>query len=415
MSRRQVAITGIGIVSSLGRGRDAHLSAVVTGRIGVASIRAFDPSAYTCRIAAEIDDTWLGEDHRGPDRFTRIALIAADEAAAQAGLERGTDPTRIGTIIGTGLGGCETLDRSYERLYARGQSRLHPLTIPNIMYNAASSAVSARHHARGPSLSVVSACASSAHAIGQASLWIEGGLCDIVFAGGADAPIAPGIVRAWEALRILASGNDDPPRACRPFSADRTGIILGEGAAVFVLEDLEHARTRGCEILGIVSGFGLSSDAGHLTDPSTDGAARAMTMALSRARLDPQDIGYLNAHGTATRANDATETAAIREVFGSHADHLAVSSTKAMHGHTMGASGAIETAISLLALSADLIPPTMNYTGGDPACNLDYVPNAARAGRIRHFLSNSFAFGGMNGALAITTKHGLTGVRVLRN
>jgi beta-ketoacyl-acyl-carrier-protein synthase II len=404
-SPRRVAITGIGIVSPFGRGRAATLDALRNARSGVRLISSIDASSLNCRIAGEVPADADDLSIRGVDRFTRFALLASDEAMQQSGLNASAiDSTRFGVILGTGLGGTETLDASYERLYGRGLTRLPPTVIPLSMYNAAPSAVSARHTARGLAYSVVSACASSAHAIGQSLHAIRYGLADVVLAGGCDAPLVPGIIRAWEGMRVLAAGNDDPAAACRPFSADRKGIVLAEGAAVLLLEEWEHARSRGAEIIGEVAGFGITSDAGHLTDPSADGAARAMRMALDDAEANAEEVAYINAHGTATKANDATETRAIRAAFGEHAEQLAVSSTKSLHGHAMGASGAIEIAASLLALNEGFIPPTINLETPDPECDLDYVPNHAREADVSLFLSNSFGFGGMNGVVAIRSR-----------
>jgi nodulation protein E len=270
------------------------------------------------------------------------------------------------------------------------------------MYNAAASAVSAHFGAKGPAYAPVSACASSAHAIGNAFQMIRSGQADMMLAGGADAPLTFGIILGWESMRVLAVDNENPGAACRPFSADRKGLVLAEGAAILVLESMEHAERRNADILGEIAGFGITSDAGHLTDPSADGAARAMRMAIHE--VNAAEIGYINAHGTATRANDVTETAAIKSVFG---NDVPASSTKSMHGHAMGASGAIEIVCSLLALNDGFLPPTINLDKPDPACDLDYVPNASRAARVPLFLSNSFGFGGMNGVVAVRTIHGL--------
>lgn len=393
----QVAITGIGIVSALGRGTAATLDSLRNARSGIRTITSFDPSPLHCRIAGEVpaDPDELAQ--KGHDRFTRFALLAADEAMTQAGTLVAT-PERVGAIIGTGLGGCETLDANYRRLYAESL-RPAPMTIPMAMYNAASAAVSAKHNARGVSYSVVSACSSSAHAIGLAAQAIRAGSADVMLAGGADAPITFGIVRAWEVLRVLAADNDFPAQACRPFHVDRKGLVLAEGAAVLVLESMDHATRRGATILGEIAGFGATSDAGHITDPSADGAARAMRLALADARLTPESIGYINAHGTGTRANDATETTAIRSVFGENAPP--VSSTKSLHGHAMGASGAIEIVSTLLAARAGFLPPTLNLDAVDPACALDHIANTPREARIETFLSNSFGFGGMNAVVAV--------------
>jgi nodulation protein E len=356
-----------------------------------------------CRIGGEIPAESMDGAPRGYDRFTQLTLIAAAEAAEEAGYGAVVDTDRVGAIIGTGLGGCQTMDANYRRLYEEGTTRLPPTVIAWSMYNAATSAVSAAYKARGVSFGVVSACASSAHAIGLAAQAIRWGQAEVMFAGGADAPLVVGSVRAWEAMRVLAIDNEHPERACRPFSADRRGLVLAEGAAVFVLESLEHAARRGARIVGAIAGFGASSDAGHLTDPSPEGAARAMAGALHDGRLSPPDIGYVNAHGTGTPANDVSETRALKDVFGAHARHVPVSSTKSMHGHAMGASGAIELACSLVALNAGVLPPTLNLEHRDPACDLDYVAEGPRPGRVATFLSNSFGFGGMNAVLAVRT------------
>ena len=401
-SPRRVVITGLGIISPFGRGKAAALESVRRGQSGVRRIESIDSSALNCRMAGEVPaGSFVPEKF---DRFTNLALVAASEAVEQAGL-RAADPNRFGVIIGTGMGGAETLDASYRRIYAEGQSRLPPTSIAWTMYNAPASAIAARYGAKGIAYAVVSACASSAHALGQAFDAIRLGRADVMLAGGADAPLTVGCIRAWESMRVLAIDNEHPEAACRPFSADRKGLVLAEGSAILVLESLEHARARDAAPIGEIAGFGITSDAGHVTDPSADGEARAIRMALGE--LAPEDVGYINAHGTATRANDVTETAAIKAVFGDAAYRIPVSSTKSMHGHAMGASGAIEIACSLLALNDGFLPPTINLTAPDPECDLDYVPNAARPARVGLFLSNSFAFGGMNGVLAVRTAHGL--------
>jgi len=395
----RVAITGVGIVSGFGRGKKATLDALRESRSGIKPITSIDASNLNCRIAGEVPGDAHQGLHRGHDRFTRLALIAAEEASEHAGDLR-VDPERIAVVLGTGLGGCETLDGSYRRLYGEN-GRIPPMGIPLSMYNAAGAAVSAKLNAKGAGYSVVSACASSAHAIGLAMMAIRAGQADAVITGGTDAPLSVGVIRGWEALRILAIDNEHPEEACRPFSADRKGLVLAEGAAVFVLESLENAQERGAEILGEIAGFGATSDAGHITDPDSAGAARAMMLAMRDAQLNPEDIGYINAHGTATRANDPTETAAIKQALGESARNVAVSSTKSLHGHAMGASGAIEIACSLLALRDGFLPPTINLRTPDPACDLDYVPNEPREARVNAFLSNSFGFGGMNAVIAV--------------
>ena len=397
-----VVITGYGIVSCFGRGKEAARAAMRDGRSGIRVLQSIDTSELACHMGGEVPAEAHEGRHRGFDRFSRFALIAAEEAMNEAGAEAGTfDPHRFGSIIGTGLGGCEALDAGYRRVYKEGLPRVAPTTIAMSMYNAAASALSTKYNARGASYAVVSACASSAHALGVAFQAIRSGSADAMLAGGADAPLTFGIIKAWEAMRVLAVDNEHPEEACRPFSLDRKGLVLAEGAAVFVLESMESARRRGVPILGEIAGFGVTSDAGHVTDPSADGAARAMRMAIDDAGAKPEEVGYINAHGTATRANDVTETKAVKEVFGDAAYRIPVSSTKSMHGHAMGASGAIEIACSLAALREGFLPPTINLRTPDPACDLDYVPNAAREARVALFLSNSFGFGGMNGVLAI--------------
>jgi nodulation protein E len=393
----RVVITGLGIVSPFGRGKSAALDALRHARSGIRQITSIDTSALNNRIAGEVPASAHEGAHRGHDRATRLALLAAEEAAGQAGA-LGCEPDRVGVILGTGLGGCETLDASYKRIYGEN-ARVPPMSIPMSMYNAPAAAVSAKLGARGPSYMAVSACASSAHAIGLAMQTIRAGGADAVITGGADAPLTVGVIRGWEALRVLAIDNEHPEQACRPFSADRKGLVLAEGAAVFVLESEENARKRGAEILGEVAGFGATSDAGHITDPDPRGAARAISLAMKDAGLDSVD--YINAHGTGTRANDPTETNAIKQALGDAARNVPVSSTKSMHGHAMGASGAIEIACSLLALRDGFLPPTINLTEADPACDLDYVPNEPREAAARAFLSNSLGFGGMNAVVAV--------------
>lgn len=401
---KRVAITGVGVVSPFGSGKAAALDALRNARSGIRHITSIDAAELNCRIAGEVPAEAAAGGVRGQDRFTRFALMAAAEAAEHAGFASiGAASESVGVLIGTGLGGSETLDNAYRRLYKDGSPRVPPTSIATSMYNAATSAVATAFQARGVSYAVVSACASSAHAIGLACQAIRSGQAEVMFAGGADAPLTYGIIRAWESMRVLAIDNERPEAACRPFSADRRGLVLAEGAAVLVLESFDNALRRGQPILGEIAGFGATSDAGHLTDPSADGAARAMSLALRDAGVDPGAVDYINAHGTGTTANDLTETAAIKSVFGDHAYRLAVSSTKSLHGHAMGASGAIEIALSLLAANEGFLPPTLNLEHPDPACDLDYVPGRARQRRAAFFLSNSFGFGGMNAVIAVRT------------
>jgi 3-oxoacyl-(acyl-carrier-protein) synthase len=299
------------------------------------------------------------------------------------------------------MGGAGTFDNGYYSLYAKQATRLHPFTIPKIMHNAATSQICMEFGAQGPSLTTATACSSSGHAIGEAFHLIKFGMADIMLAGGCEAPLTYGMIRSWESVRVLAVGNGDPSRACRPFSLDREGLVMGEGAAMLLLEEYEHAKRRGAKIFSEISGYGLSSDASHITQPSVEGPARAVRMALEEAGVNPDEVDYINAHGTGTRLNDAIETQVIKEVFKGHARELAISSTKSMHGHTMGATGAIEMVATVMATERGSIPPTANYTQPDPECDLDYVPNQAREKRVRVAISNSFAFGGLNAVLLV--------------
>ena len=376
-------------------------------RSAVRRICQFDPSALTVQIAAEVPD-YTPTDYFPAkrldllDRFSQFGLLAAKEAMNSSGIEvqrGGTPPLRGGERHG--MAGANTLDNGYFNLYAKQATRLHPFTIPRMMHNAATSQICMEFGAQGPSFTTATACSSSGHAIGEAFHLIKFGMADLMLTGGCEAPITFGMIRSWESVRVLATGNGDPSRACRPFSADREGFVMGEGAAMLLLEELEHAKKRGAKILAEISGYGLSSDAGHITQPSIDGPARAVRMALEEAGVAPNEVDYINAHGTGTRLNDATETQVIKKVFGEHARKLAISSTKSMHGHTMGATGAIELAATTLAIECDCIPPTANYTTPDPECDLDYVPNQAREMPVRVAVSNSFAFGGLNAVLLV--------------
>jgi len=336
------------------------------------------------------------------DRFSQFALLAAKEAMDSSGVQlRDEERPRFGVVTGTGMGGATTFESGYYKLFAEQATRLHPFTIPKIMHNAATSQICMDFGAQGPALTTATACSSSGHAIGEAFHLIKFGMADIMLTGGTEAPITFGMIRSWESVRVLAPGNGDPSKACRPFSLDREGLVMGEGAAMFLFEELEHAKQRGARIYGEISGFGLSSDASHITQPSIDGPARAVRMALAEAKVNPEEVDYINAHGTGTRVNDVTETRVIKEVFGEHAHKLAVSSTKSMHAHVMGATGAVEMAATIQAIDRGVIPPTANYTQRDPECDLDYVPNQAREQPVRVAISNSFAFGGLNAVLLV--------------
>ncbi|HEX3646444.1 MAG TPA: beta-ketoacyl-ACP synthase II [Vicinamibacterales bacterium] len=404
---RRVAITGLGAISALGVGVPAFWEGIVSGRSGVRRITHFDPSGHLAQVAAEVpefdpaayfDDSLLAL----LDPFTQYALVAADEACRDAGLELSEDERdRAGVAIASAMGGVSTQDKGYHQIYGEGATRVHPFSIPRMMNNAAAAHVSMRHRLRGPTLSFATACSAAAHAIGEAAEIIRAGRADVMLAGGTDAPIVPGVVRAWESMRVLAPAAADPARTCRPFSRDRLGLVLGEGAGVVVLESWQRATARGATILAELAGYGATADAGHITQPGTHSPARAIATALAQAGLAPSDIDYVNAHGTATLLNDVTETAVLKLAFGGHAARLAISSTKAVHGHAMGASAALEFIAAVLATRESVVPPTANYTDPDPACDLDYVPNVARAMPVRAAISNSFAFGGLNAVLAV--------------
>ncbi|HMD98056.1 MAG TPA: beta-ketoacyl-ACP synthase II [Terriglobia bacterium] len=402
---RRVVITGMGVIASTGKDVESFFSALLSGRSGIARISQFDPSALTVQIAAEIPaytptDYFPAKRLEMLDRFSQFALIAAREAMQSSGLEvREEERTHFGVVVGSGMGGAQTLDQGYLNLYAKQATRLHPFTIPKVMHNAGASQICMEYSAQGPSLATSTACSSAGHAIGQAFHLIKFGMADMMLAGGADAPITYGMLRSWESVRVLATGNGDPRRACRPFSADREGMVMGEGSAILLLEELEHARRRGATIYAEVSGYGLTADASHITQPSVDGPVRAIRMALNEGGVNPEEVDYINAHGTGTKLNDVTETQVIKEVFHEHARRVAISSTKSMHGHVMGATGAVELVATVKALQRGVIPPTANYTGADPECDLDYVPNQAREKPLRVAVSNSFAFGGLNAVL----------------
>jgi nodulation protein E len=397
---RRVAVTGLGVISAVGHNSGEFWQSLQQGRPGIAALEAVDPALLRFSNGAEVRNynpaKYFDEKELGLlDRFAQFGVIAAREAIAAAGIEW-TQQLRESTAIVTGscVGGQTTEDEGFVNLYRNNIPRVNPFTIPRTMENAAASRISLETGVVGPTYTISTACSSSNHAIGQAFWMVRSGAASMAIAGGSEAVFSLGFLKAWEAMRVVS------PDTCRPFSKDRRGLILGEGAAMLVLEPLDAARARGAPIAGEIVGFGMSSDAFHITQPSPDGAARAMRAALSDAGIEPSQIGYINAHGTATLANDATETAAVRKVFLAHADRLAVSSTKSMHGHTLGAAGAIEAAATLLALRHGVLPPTANFTAPDPACDLDVIPNTARPAEVQFALSNSFAFGGLNAVLA---------------
>ena len=397
----RVVVTGLGAVSPVGHSAAAYWSSLLEGVCGIGTITLVPADQLLQKIVAEVKD-FDPQAHFNDrqivtlDRVSQFAVVAAREAIASAAItfdERLSE--RTATIIGTGVGGQTTHDDNFRRIYRDNASRVFPLTIPKLMVNAPASQISMHCGLRGPAFAVASACASATHAIGQAFHMIRSGQVTCAVTGGTEACITFGTLRGWEAMRVMA------PDACRPFSRDRAGMVLGEGAAIVVIEALDHAQSRGAEILGEIVGFGMSADARDLTSPDQGGMARALEGALADARLAPGDIQYINAHGTGTAANDVTETRALRQVFGAHAENVAISSTKSMVGHALGAAGALELVATIMAVREGVAPPTIGYLGPDPDCDLDYVPNAARPMRIDAALSNSFAFGGLNAVLAV--------------
>lgn len=404
---RRVGITGLGVIAATGKDVRTFFNNLLAGRSGIGRITQFDPSSLSVQIAAEVPDYRAADYFPAKrldfmDRFCEFGLIAAREAMQSSGLQvRDEERPRFGVVMGSGMGGANTLESGFYNLYAKQATRLHPFTIPKIMHNAAASQICMEYGAEGPSLATSTACSSAGHAIGEAFHLIKYGMADVMLAGGSDAPITYGMIRSWESVRVLATGNGDPSHACRPFSGDREGLVMGEGAGVLLLEELEHARKRGAKIYAELAGYGMTSDASHITQPSVDGPVRAIRMALDEAGVRPDEVGYVNAHGTGTRLNDVTETQVLKESFKEHARKLAISSTKSMHGHVMGGTGAIELIATVMAMDEGVIPPTANYTKPDPECDLDYVPNQARESKVRVAISNSFAFGGLNAVLAL--------------
>ncbi|MEJ1369204.1 MAG: beta-ketoacyl-[acyl-carrier-protein] synthase family protein [Candidatus Sedimenticola sp. (ex Thyasira tokunagai)] len=394
-----VVITGLGCISSLGDSSGDFWCSLKEGRSGIGPLKMDSHEGLKLSIAAQIKD-FVPEDHFSStvlsclDRYSQLALVAAREAVADAVLGESNLVTAA-VVIGTGCGGKETDEATYRQLYVDNKKRAHPLTIPKGMPSAAASQISMQMGITGPAFTVSSACASANHAVAQAAMMIRSGLVDVALAGGTDAPFTYGLLKAWEAMRVLSSDT------CRPFSADRKGLVLAEGAGMVVLESLSHAQKRGAKIHAELAGFGMSSDAGHITQPSADGAARAISAALRDASLNPEDVDYINAHGTGTQANDITETQALKIAFGTSAGKLMVSSTKSMHGHALGAAGGLELIATVMTLAEGVVPPTANFITPGEGCDLDYVPNQAREVRVGAALSNSFAFGGLNSVLAV--------------
>jgi len=406
---RRVVVTGLGLITPVGIGTEVTWDGLVAGRSGVSSISRFDPSELTVKIAAEVDGFDPGQymaakETKKFDTFVHFSVAAADMALAQSGLEiTDANAHRVGVVIGSGIGGLPLIARSHETLMTRGARRISPFFIPGSIINMCSGLVSIRTGAKGPNSATCTACSTSAHALGDAMLYIRSGYADAIIAGGSEAVITPMAIAGFSNMRALSTRNDEPERASRPWDRDRDGFVIGEGAGVVVLEELEHARRRGAPILAELLGFGMSADAHHISAPAEDanGAIRVMKNALDDAKLVPEDIDYINAHGTSTPLGDRVETVAIKEVFADHARRLMISSTKSMTGHLLGASGGLEFGITALAIVRGVIPPTINLDSPDPEDDLDYVPHTAREKRIRYALTNSFGFGGTNACLAV--------------
>ena len=409
MQGRRVAVTGVGVVSALGLSRDEYWNNLVNGRSGIRRISRFDASQHTSQIAGEIAEwdpsPWLERAQiQRSDRFCQFGLVAAIEAVRDSGLDFDReDRTRAGVVIGTGIGGLGEMEAEHRRLIERGPRRVRPFLVPKLMANAASGQVSIHFGIYGPNTTVVTACAASTHSLGMAFHMLRNGMADIIFAGGTEAAITPLGLAGFCAARALSTRNDEPEKASRPFDAGRDGFVMAEGAGVVILEEMEHARNRGAHIYAEFRGFGMSGDAMHLTQPNPDGrgAAQAMKEALADARMSPDEIDYVNAHGTSTPLNDAMETRACKTVFGEGACKVPVSSTKSMIGHALGGSGGLEMVALAMTVDQQVMHPTVNQETPDPECDLDYVPNEARQGNIAAAMSNSFGFGGHNASIII--------------
>lgn len=400
MAPRRVAVTGLGIISPLGLNLQECWISLSKGLSGIGPIKTVDCSALRFQNGAEVRGYdplkhFEGGKDNYIDRFAQFSVVAAREALRDSGVELTPELRQNSAIVcGSAVGGQAAIESGFEDLWVQGRGRVHPLTIPKTMANAGASHIAMDMGLSGPTYTVSTACSSANHAIGQAFRLVRDGLADLAMTGGSEAMFTIGMLKAWEAMRVVA------PDTCRPFSKDRRGLILGEGGAMMVLEPMEAAKARGAKIYGEICGFGMTADAHHLTQPTVQGPTRAMSGALREAGLAPEEVGYINAHGTGTPGNDPVESSAIREVFGAHADKIGVSSTKSMHGHALGAAGALEAIATVLALHNGILPPTANYNEPDPECTLDYIPNKPRVRRVGAALSNSFAFGGLNAVVA---------------
>ena len=400
MAPRRVAITGLGIISPLGLNLEENWKSLSEGRPAIGPIKGADCSTLRFKNGAEVTGYdpikhFPGGKDAYIDRFAQFSVVAAREALQNSGLELTPElKERSAIVCGSAVGGQAAIEAGFQDLWVEGRGRVHPLTIPKTMSNAGASHIAMDSGMSGPTYTVSTACSSANHAIGQAFRLVRDGEADVAMTGGSESIFNIGMLKAWEAMRVIA------PDTCRPFSKDRRGMILGEGGAMMVLEPMDAARARGAKIFAEICGFGMTADAHHLTQPAVHGPVRAMRGALREAGLAPEDVGYINAHGTGTPGNDPVESSAIREVFGAHADKIGVSSTKSMHGHALGAAGALEAIATILALYHGILPPTANFNERDPECDLDYIPNQARALRVGAALSNSFAFGGLNAVVA---------------
>jgi 3-oxoacyl-[acyl-carrier-protein] synthase II len=410
MAQTRVVVTGMGAVTPVGNTVADSWRAVCAGASGIVSISRFDTEDFASQIAGEVKDFDPRQyvdarEVRRMDRFTQFAIAAAQEALDDSGLGiTAANSARIGVFVGSGIGGIESLESQFAVMAARGPSRLSPFLIPMLLTDTAAGAISIRFGLRGPNLAVVSACATGAHAVGEGAAAIRRGDADVMVCGSSEAAVTPMTIAGFAAMRALSTRNDEPERASRPFEKQRDGFVVGEGSGVLVLENLEHALDRGAHIYGEVAGYGATADASHITAPPEDGegAARAMQSALQQAQLDPAEVQYINAHGTSTPLNDRAETQAIRAVFGEHAEHVAISSTKSMTGHLLGGAGGVESVFCFQAIADNIVPPTINYEEPDPDCDLDYVPNSARSAVVNATMNNSFGFGGHNASLVFT-------------
>ena len=397
----RVVITGAGTINALGHTVDRTLQAMREGTCGIGPLAVRDIERLSVQIGGQIkgytpEQVFNRQQLSLYDRFTQLTLIAAKEAILQSGLEfAGVLSAKSGVVLGTAGGGVSTWDDNYRSVYEGGKNRVHPFVVPKLMHNAAASHVSVEYNLKGPSFTVSTACASSNHAMAQAFQMVRSGMAPVMVTGGSESMLCFGGIKAWEGLRVMSKD------ACRPFSANRNGMVQGEGAGIFIFEDYAHAKARSAEIQAEIIGYAMSSDAADIVMPSKQGAARAIAGALHDAKINPEDVGYINAHGTGTAANDKTECAAVADVFGAHADQLMISSTKSMHGHLIGATGAVELLACIMALRDGIIAPTIGYEEPDPECALDVVPNEAREASVKVALSNAFAFGGMNAVLAL--------------